>query len=192
MTASLSPAHTSAELCPSVIRKAATGRYLLFSAGGDAYGLPVRRVREIIHNSAQFTRIPRMPAYVRGCLNLRGTVIPVIDLRTKFQVEPVGNSILNCIIVSEVDVGQNDTLPTGLIVDSVEEVVVFKEGDLEPAPEFGGGLDTRFVQGMAKRKDKLVALLALNEVIAAPTLKVIKEEVDAVAPEEAIAFDADR
>lgn len=192
MPATLSPADSSPQAANGAVRTAAPGRYLIFSAGGDAYGLHVRRVREIIHNTAEFTRIPRMPAYVRGCLNLRGTVIPVVDLRTKFQVEAVGNSILNCIIVSEVEVGRNGPLATGLIVDSVEEVVVFKEGDLEPAPEFGGGLDTRFVQGMAKHKDKLVALLELNEVIAASALKVIKQEVDAVAPEEAIAFDANR
>ena len=88
-------------------------------------------------------------------------------------------------MIAEVAVGAGDVLPTGLIVDTVEEVVSFKPADLEPAPEFGGGLDTRFVQGMGKLKDRLVALLNLDQVLARHTLERLKEGVEAVAPEDA-------
>lgn len=173
----------------SAIRRAAPGRYLTFSMGGECFGLHVQRIREIIHNVAECTRIPQVPPFVKGCLNLRGTVIPVIDLRRKFQLEPTGSSVLNCIIVCEVHVGSEETMPSGLIVDSVEEVVAFKRGDLEPAPEFGAGVDTRFVSGMAKHRERLVTLLDLDEVFASATLQVIRNGVEAVAPEDAVAVE---
>jgi purine-binding chemotaxis protein CheW len=170
------------------VRRAAPGRYLTFTAGGDIFGLPVTRVREIIRKLDRLTHIPQMPAYISGCLNLRGTVVPVMDLRAKFGVAAKGEAALNCIVIAEVAVGAEGVLPTGLIVDTVEEVIQFKPADLEPAPEFGGGLDTRFVQGMAKLKDRLVALLNLDQVLAQHTLLRLKEGVEAVAPEEAAAI----
>ena len=171
-----------------VVRRAEPGRYLTFTAGGDVFGLNVKLVREIIRKRDKLTNIPQMPAYVAGCLNLRGTVIPVVDLRKKFLLEPVGAAALNCIIVAEVNLGAGAILPTGLIVDTVEEVVHLKVADLEPAPEFGGGLDTQFVQGMAKFKDQLVTLLNLDEVVAFSALQRLKEGVAAVTPESAVAF----
>jgi len=166
-------------------RCAEPGRYLTFTAGGDAYGLPVKRVREIIRNTTQLTPIPQMPAYVSGCLNLRGTVIPVVDLRRKFGVPPVGNASLNCVVITDVRVGAQ-VLPTGLIVDTVEEVVNLKAADLEPAPEFGGGLDTSFVQGMAKLKERLVTLLDLDQVLARATLQQLQAGVEAVPAAAAV------
>ncbi len=167
------------------LRRAEPGRYLTFTAGGDVFGLGIQRVREIIRKVDSLTRIPQMPAYVAGCLNLRGTVIPVVDLRKKFQLEPVGAATLNCIIITEVDLGDGTLLPTGLIVDTVEEVVALKASDLKPAPEFGGGLDTRFLQGMAKLKAHLVALLNLDEFLALATLRQLKECVEAMSSEAA-------
>lgn len=170
---------------PSALRRAEPGRYLTFTTGGDAFGLPVKRVREIIRNQTRLTPIPQMPAYVAGCLNLRGNVIPIVDLRRKFGVQPVGDAALNCVIIADVHTG-GQVLATGLIVDGVEEVVQLKAADLEPAPDFGGGLDTSFVQGMGKLKDRLVTLLDLDRVLALATLQKLQAGLAAVPAADAV------
>jgi purine-binding chemotaxis protein CheW len=168
-------------------RMAGAGRYLTFVIGGDHYGLPVQRIREIIRKLDQLTHVPQMPAYVVGCLNLRGAVVPVVDLRIKFQTKPAANDALNCIVIAEVHQGE-DRLLMGLVVDAVDEVMNLKPADLEPAPEFGGGLSTQFIQSMAKVKERLVVLLDIDRVIATKTMIAMKENVDGIQPDDAINF----
>lgn len=160
------------------------GRYLTCRLGADLFGFPVQRVREIIRMVDKLTAIPQLPSFVRGCLNLRGTVIPVMDLRGKFNIQPEGSSALNCIIITDV-IFQDNQLQAGLIVDRVEEVVTLKEADLEPAPTFGGGLDTRFIAGMAKVREDLVSLLDIDSVFALETLQALKEGVAGIPVENA-------
>lgn len=163
------------------------GKYLTFTLGGESYGLPVIRVREIIRMMDEFTRVPQMPDFVLGCMNLRGRVIPVVDLRRKFGIAASNDRELNCIVVASVKLGPDDELLMGLTVDAVEEVATVKSGDWEPAPRFGAGLSTRFILGMARINDRVKTLLDLDRVISADVMEVIHQGANALAPEEAVA-----
>ena len=134
------------------------GRYLTFTLGAESYGFPVLSVREIIR-LCPITPVPRMPAYIRGVINLRGKVIPILDFRAKFQITAGDYGDRACIIV--VQVGDSPTTQTlmGAIVDAVEEVVNLNAGDLEAAPDFGGAPDTRYILGMATIKGGVKTLL---------------------------------
>ena len=154
MTLHTSPAPTTA---------AKPGRYLTFRLGRESYGLPVLGVREIIR-LCPITPVPRMPAYIKGVINLRGKVIPILDLRAKFQLanEDCGERV--CIVV--VQVGETPATVTlmGAIVDAVEEVVQLSEAELEPTPDFGGSPDTAYILGMATIHGGVKTLLDLDKV----------------------------
>lgn len=139
------------------------GRYLTFRLGRESYGLPVLGVREIIR-LCPITPVPRMPAYIKGVINLRGKVIPILDLRAKFQLSSEGYGERACIIV--VEVGAPPASPTlmGAIVDAVEEVVQLTEAELEPTPDFGGAPDTDYILGMATVHGGVKTLLDLDKV----------------------------
>ena len=171
---------------PTTSREHLAGKYLTFNLGGESYGLPVIRVREIIRMMDEFTRVPQMPDFVLGCMNLRGRVIPVVDLRKKFGFKPCAEQELNCIVVASVKLGPDDELLMGLTVDAVEEVANVKTGDLEPAPRFGAGLSTKFILGMAKINDRVKTLLDLDRVISADVMEALQEETNALAPEQAV------
>lgn len=128
-----------------------------------------------------------MPAYISGCLNLRGTVIPVVDLRPKFSANPSDEDTIDCIVDTEVQLG-GDKLLMGLVVDSVDEVTSLKRSNLEPAPEVGGGPDTKFISSTGKVKDRLVVLLDIDRVIAANTLLAMKNSVEGLDPDIAVSY----
>ena len=115
---------------------AEAGRYLTFSLGDESYGFPVLKVREIIR-LCPITPVLRMPAYVKGVINLRGTVIPVFDLRAKFQFATTSYGERSCIIVVQVATPSGENTLIGTIVDAVEEVVHLTAADIEAAPDFG-------------------------------------------------------
>lgn len=141
----------------------AAGKYLTFVMGGNAYGIPILKVREIIR-LIDITPIPRMPEYVRGVINLRGKIVPVIDLRMKFGLPTTGSTNRSCIIVTYVQLAGATKL-MGLIVDALEEVYQIAPEDLEPAPDFGNGISTAYIQHMAKTKGPLKALLNVDLVV---------------------------
>ena len=140
----------------------AAGKYLTFVLGGSAYGLPILKVREIIRMQ-DITPIPRMPEYVRGVINLRGKIVPVIDLRMKFGL-PNATTNRTCIIVTHVTMGSTTKL-MGLIVDALEEVFQIGAEDIEPAPDFGKGISTGYIQNMAKAKGQVKALLNIDHLL---------------------------
>lgn len=138
------------------------GKYLTFALGAEEYGLEILKVREII-GIMNITAVPRMPDYVRGVINLRGKVIPVISLRVKFGLEETADTDQTCIIV--VDVEQNGrAIQMGILVDSVSEVLDITENEIEAAPTFGN-LDTDFIMGMAKFSDGVKILLHIDKVL---------------------------
>jgi purine-binding chemotaxis protein CheW len=141
----------------------AAGKYLTFILGGGAYGVPILKVREIIR-LLEITPIPRMPEYVRGVINLRGKIVPVIDLRMKFGIPETATTNRTCIIVTYVLMAGATKL-MGLIVDAMEEVYQINAEDLEPAPDFGKGASTGYIQNMAKTKGQLKALLNIDEIV---------------------------
>lgn len=141
-----------------------TGKYLTFSLAGEEYGIAILKVKEII-GIMPFTPVPRAPAFVKGVINLRGRVIPVTDLRLKFGMPPENYSERTCIIVVEID-GQTGTIPMGLVVDSVSEVVHIRAEEIEETPAFGARMATDYILGMAKTGGGVKILLDIDKVLA--------------------------
>jgi purine-binding chemotaxis protein CheW len=155
----------------SVAVTQAAGKYLTFKLGREEYGLEILKVQEII-GMLSVTKVPRAPSYVRGVVNLRGKVIPVVDLRSKFEMEDHEDTEKTCIIVVQVS-RDDQTVTMGIIVDEVSEVLDIDGGQIEPAPEFGGQTDTDFILGIGKVGDKVVLLLDINKVLSDSELQAI-------------------
>ena len=139
------------------------GRYLTFKLGQESYGLPVLGIREIIR-LCPITPVPRMPEYIKGVINLRGKVIPILDLRAKFRLSRESYAERACIVVVQVGAPPATPMLMGAIVDAVEEVVQLSEAELEPTPDFGGSPDTGFILGMATIHGGVKTLLDLDKV----------------------------
>ena len=151
---------------------AQAGKYLTFKLSAEEYGLEILKVQEII-KMMEITQVPRTPDFVRGVINLRGKVIPVVDLRLKFGMEAKDTTDKTCVIV--VQVRRNDASVTmGIIVDEVSEVLDIATGEIEAAPSFGANVDTRFILGMAKTKGGVKILLDINKVLASDELAKIE------------------
>jgi len=148
-----------------------TEKYLTFSLGDEQYGLDILRVREII-GLMDITKVPRTPQFIRGVINLRGKVIPVIDLRKKFEMESVDDTDQTCIIVADIE-RESSTLQMGIIVDSVSEVLDIEKDNIDEAPTFGADISTTFIKGIAKTKGGVKILLNIEEVLTAVELQSI-------------------
>jgi purine-binding chemotaxis protein CheW len=140
------------------------GKYLTFSLSGEEYGIGIRKVREII-GMMTVTHVPQTPYYIKGVINLRGKVIPIIDLRLKFAMEAMDYTERTCIIVVEITEG-GKMIAMGLVVDSVSEVVNIREGDVDDTPAFGNAIDTDYILGMAKVGGNVKILLDIDRVFA--------------------------
>lgn len=140
------------------------GKYLSFALGHEEYGLEILKVREIIGYIA-VTAVPQTPAYVKGVINLRGQVIPVIDLRTKFGMATAEVTEQSCIIVVEI-AQMNRTCSMGIIVDHVQEVLDIAGEAIEETPQFGAAVETDFILGMAKVGHAVKILLDIDKVLA--------------------------
>lgn len=145
------------------------GKYLTFVLGGESYAIPVLKVREIIRLTS-ITLVPQMPAFIRGVINLRGKIIPVMDLRRRFGLAEATAIEQNCIVVVQVKTAIGHATVMGLVVDAVEEVAQFTAGDLEETPDFGSQIATDCLLGMAKIKGVVKALLDIDKVIGGETL----------------------
>ena len=141
------------------------GKYLTFALGAEEYGLPVLKVREII-KILDITQVPQMPPHVKGVINLRGKVIPVVDLRLKFGFPPQEYTERTCVIVVEVVITTGAVL-MGIVVDAVSEVLNLVGEDIERTPDFGEQVDTDYMTGVAKVKGKVKILLDLDRVLGA-------------------------
>jgi purine-binding chemotaxis protein CheW len=150
---------------------ALAGTYLTVGLDSHAYGLNVLVIREIIR-LPKITRVAQVPDYVRGVINLRGRVIPVVDLRVKFGLNAVFAE-RTCIVVVQVRQPVDRVVQMGLIVDCVEEVVNLAAEDIEPTPDFGATVDTGYLLGMAKVKDQVTTLIDIDRVVAPETLQAI-------------------
>ena len=139
------------------------GKFLTFTLGNEEYGVPVLKVREII-KVMDITQVPQVPDYVLGVINLRGPVIPVIDLRRKFGFAATEHTERTCIIVVDVDLSSMCVM-MGVVVDTVSEVLNVTEAEIEQTPEFGGRVTTAYLLGLAKVKDSVKILLDLDRVL---------------------------
>jgi purine-binding chemotaxis protein CheW len=159
-----------ATLAPSTQAQHA-GKYLTVVLDNEAYGIAVLKVREIIRMQ-KITPVPQMPEFVKGVINLRGRVIPVVDLRVKFALK-AEFAERTCIVVVQVKLGNDTVVQMGLIVDSVEEVVHVPSEEIEPTPEFGAKVDTSYLLGMAKVKGQVKTLLDIDRVVSPETMQRI-------------------
>jgi purine-binding chemotaxis protein CheW len=144
---------------------ALAGKYLTFSLGNEEYGLPVLKVREII-KVMDITPVPQVPAHVKGVVNLRGKVIPVIDLRAKFSLPAQDYTDRTCIVVVDVSL-KRDRVMLGVIVDAVSEVLNIAAGEIDQTPDFGERVETTYMLGLAKVKNTVKILLDLDCVLGA-------------------------
>lgn len=144
------------------------GKYLTFILGPEEYGLEILKVREII-GYMDITAVPQMPYYIKGVINLRGQVIPVIDLRAKFGMETTDVTDQTCIIVVEIS-RESRTFNTGIVVDRVQEVLDIPAKHIEDAPQFGSSVCTDFIMGMGKVGEKVEILLDIDKVLCGEEL----------------------
>ena len=149
------------------------GKFLTFSLAGEDYGLEILKVQEII-GVMNITPIPRTPDFVKGVMNLRGKIIPVIDLRSKFGMDEIEQTEETCIIVVQV-VRSDRHLTMGVVVDRVYEVVDITTKQIEGAPSFGTAVDTDYILGMGKLDDKVVILLDVDRVLTSGEIKMVEK-----------------
>lgn len=137
-------------------------QYLTFTLDGEQYAADVSRVREVLE-LLPLTKLPRMPEYMKGVINIRGSVVPVVDLREKFGMAEVEETVDTSIIVMDVKDGEK-RMTVGCLADSVEEVVDIPPESVEPPPSFGTKVDTEFIDGIAKRDEQFIIVLDINRV----------------------------
>ncbi len=141
-----------------------TGKYLTFTLDEEEYGIGILKVKEII-GMMEITSVPRTPQFIKGVINLRGKVIPIIDLRLKFGMGEIPYTDRTCIIVVEID-SEKGTILIGIVVDAVSEVLNIQEGDIEETPAFGTQLNTDYILGMAKTEGGVKILLNIDKVLS--------------------------
>jgi len=150
--------------------RSAADKFLTFTLGAEAFGVPILKVQEII-GLMEVTPVPRMPVWVRGVINLRGKVIPVVDLRRKFGMEAVPDTRRTCIVVVQV-AATDGAVVIGCVVDLVSEVQNIPANSIEPPPTFGTAIDTAFIVGMGMSGKKVIILLDIDKVLTHQELVV--------------------
>jgi purine-binding chemotaxis protein CheW len=145
---------------------------LRMAVGDEPYALPISAVREILQ-TGRLTPVPRTPAFVRGVMNLRGAVVPVLDLRARLSDRACNAGRRNCIVVAETTSmdGSSAARPVGLLVDAVHEVFEVPAASLEPVPALGTAIEPRFLRGIARARGLVVGVLELSQVLAEPELQ---------------------
>lgn len=152
-----------------------TRQYLTFQLGEEVFAIDVSHVREILEFNT-VTKVPKTPEYMRGVINLRGSVVPVLDMRLKFGMTMTEKTVNTCIIVVEVSLDGETTI-IGALVDCVQEVFELEPDKIEPAPRIGIRLKTEFIKGMGKRDDTFIIILDIDKVFTAEELTVIDTDI---------------
>ena len=149
-----------------------TIQYLTFKLGDELFGVDVSKAREVLDYS-EVTHVPQMPGYMLGVINLRGSVVPVINLRKKFGMADSEQTIDTCIIVIEIEI-DGDVIVVGTMVDAVQEVLDLTEAQIEPPPRLGTKLNTEFIKGMGNIEDQFLIILDIDRVFTAEELSVLE------------------
>lgn len=153
-----------------------TSEYFSFILGEEEFALEITKVREVLDYTSIF-RIPRMPDFIRGVINLRGDVVPVVDLRLKLGMTPTEKTVNTCIVIVEVGVLE-ETVVMGVLVDGVQEVFTLDLNEVKPAPKLGIQLNTEFIRGIGKRHEKFLILLDINQVFSIEEIALVAEARD--------------
>jgi purine-binding chemotaxis protein CheW len=158
-----------------------TTQYLTFTLGEDVFAIDVTIAREVL-DLCDVTRVPQVPDYMLGVINLRGSVVPVIDMRRKFGMPAAEQTRDTCIVVVEVDV-DGDAVVVGALADSVREVLDLRPDQIEPPPRIGTRLKTEFIKGMGNLEDRFVIILDINRVFSADELALVQGLAETVEEE---------
>lgn len=152
---------------------AETNQYLTFMLEEEVFALDIHKVREVLDFST-VTKVPRTPEFMRGVINLRGTVVPVVDMRLKFGMARTEKTVNTCIIIVELVVS-GETVVVGAMADSVREVIDLEPEQIEPAPRIGTSLQTEFIRGMGKHNDNFIIILDIDAVFSTDELADLAE-----------------
>ncbi len=158
-------------------------QYLTFKLDGESFATEISKVREVLEYT-QVTPVPRSPDFMQGVINLRGSVVPVVDLRLQFGMPTIETTVDSCIIIIEVNIEGNSTV-LGALADSVQEVINLRPEQLEPAPSFGVRVDNAFVQYMGKLDDRFVIVLDMNKVFSIDQINKVEQTSTSDNDEEA-------
>jgi len=151
-----------------------TTQFLTFKLGDEVFALDITKVREVLDFTA-VTKVPRTPAFMRGVSNLRGNVVPIVDLRLLFGLSQTEKTINTCIIITEVTV-DGETLVLGVLADAVEEVLALEADRIDPPPRIGMHLNTEFIRGMGKRENVFIIILDMDRIFSAEQLALVRGE----------------
>ncbi len=148
-------------------------QHLTFKLDEEVFAIDISKVREVLEYT-DVTKVPQTPAFMKGVINLRGHVVPVVDLRLKFGMPEAEKTVNTCIIIVEVNVDE-ETAVLGALADSVEEVHDFEHDQIEPAPKIGTRLKTDFIKGMGKRDDQFIMILDIDKVFSSDELAIVQD-----------------
>ncbi|MBF0515559.1 MAG: chemotaxis protein CheW [Nitrospirae bacterium] len=167
-----------------------TTQYLTFILNDETFAIDISKVREVLEYST-VTKVPQMPSYMDGVINIRGSVVPVVDLSMKFGMREFEKTVNTCVIIVEVMVGRKQTV-LGAVVDSVQEVMELDADKIEPPPSIGTSLDTTFIKGMGKRDDRFIIILNIDSIFSSSDMSsmrgdMFEDDPDPVEPATAVA-----
>ena len=148
-------------------------QYLTFTLAEEMFGVDVGQVREIL-DYVNVTKVPQTPAFMKGVINLRGSVVPVIDMRLKFIMDEAQKTVNTCIVVLEINIDEEINI-LGVLVDSVQEVIELEPNEIEPAPKIGTRLKTDFIRGMGKREEQFIILLNIDQIFTTDDLVALNQ-----------------
>lgn len=157
-----------------------TNQYLTFRLGEEIFAIEIGKVREVLDFSA-VTKVPQTPPFMRGVINLRGSVVPVMDMNLKFGRSSTEKTVNTCIIIAEITVDGETTI-VGALADSVQEVLDMEPSQIEPAPKIGTKLNTEFIKGMGKTGDTFIMILDIDKVFSGEEMDLIGTTATTVEP----------
>ena len=155
-----------------------TTQYLTFKLEDELFALDIGKVREVL-DFTTITKVPQTPDYMRGVINLRGSVVPVVDLRLKFGLVMAEQTVNTCVIIVEVDL-DGEKVVMGAMADAVQEVLDLEPDQIEPPPRIGTKLNTDFIKGMGKRADQFIIILDIDRIFTAGEMEIVREQEQSV------------
>lgn len=153
--------------------KSTSIQYLTFRLDNEVYALDITKVREVL-DFTTITKVPKTPDFMRGVINLRGNVVPVLDLKLKFGLQKTEKTVSTCVIIAEIPIDGEDAV-FGVLADSVQEVIDLEPAQTEPPPRIGTRLKTEFITGMGKRDDNFIIILDIDRAFSMDELSVVKD-----------------
>ncbi len=163
----------------SVVETQNMTQYLTYKLGDEVFAFDISKVREVL-DLTTITKVPKMPDFMQGVINLRGSVVPVVDLKLKFGMNRTEKTVNTCIIITEVTV-DGETMVLGTLADSVQEVMDIGSDHIEPAPTIGTQLHTEFIKGMGKQNDRFVIILDIDKVFSTGEITLVQDRLPAEA-----------